>query len=268
MSLRKVRVRELAGWDLDENEYRPHSFDRKKADRARSLVGSRAPFQADNAVLEAGDAELRDMLAQQAARPDLHAEMEGLEWSVGIVDLRLLLAFQRRLTLNPNTLGNAVPAADDWLALINLCFGGAQPIACEMVQSDTSILFRSSNPNLHFRITGDKSSPIAIHSGSPFFEVAQYRGRWFLRDGYHRAFASLTAGVFRLPAVIVHARTLDELGAVRPWFFAEEVLFSPSPPRVMDFLDDALVLEYDRAPLVKTLRITMEETYALKGEDQ
>jgi hypothetical protein len=68
--------------------------------------------------------------------------------------------------------------------------------------------------------------------------------------------------------VIVHARTLQELGAVRPWFFSEEVLFSPTPPRVVDFLDDALVLEYDRSPLIKTLRITMEETYALKGEDQ
>jgi hypothetical protein len=34
----------------------------------------------------------------------------------------------------------------------------------------------------------------------------------------------------------------------------------PSPPRVTDFLDDALILEYDRPPLIKTLRVTMEET--------
>ena len=107
----------------------------------------------------------------------------------------------------------------------------------------------------------DASSPIAIHAGSPFFEVAQYRERWFLRDGYHRAYSLLRAGVFRLPAVIVQARTLEELGATRPWFFPEEVLFSPTPPRVTDFLDDELVLEYDRIPLIKTLRVTVEEAF-------
>jgi len=61
--------------------------------------------------------------------------------------------------------------------------------------------------------------------------------------------------------VIVQARTLEELGATRPWFFPEEVLFSPTPPRVTDFLDDNLVLEYDRIPLIKTLRVTVEETF-------
>jgi hypothetical protein len=118
----------------------------------------------------------------------------------------------------------------------------------------------------NFRVTGDSSNPIAIHSGSPFFEVAQYRDRWFLRDGYHRAFRCLQAQVFHLPAIIVKARTLEELGAVHPWFFPEEVLLSAAP-RVIDFLDGALVIEYHRSPLIKTLRITVEETYTLRGEN-
>jgi hypothetical protein len=92
--------------------------------------------------------------------------------------------------------------------------------------------------------------------------VAQYRDRWFLRDGYHRAYDLLRANIFRVPAVIVYARTLDELGATQPWFFNEETLFSATPPRVLDFLDDALVLEYSRPLLVKTVSVTIEESLA------
>jgi hypothetical protein len=124
------------------------------------------------------------------------------------------------------------------------------------------LVIRSNNPNLHVRTTGDASSPLRVHTGSPFFEVACFRERWFLRDGYHRAFAFLRAGVFEIPAVIVQAETIEELGAAQPWFFSEEVLFSADPPRVLDFLDDDLILEYDRPPLIKTLQITIGETFA------
>jgi len=63
-----------------------------------------------------------------------------------------------------------------------------------------------------------------------------------------------------VPAVIVRANTIEELGPTKPWFFSEELLFSETPPLVLDFLNDELVLEYNRPALIKTLRITMEET--------
>jgi hypothetical protein len=261
-----VCVRELAGWDLDDDGYRPAVLDRGRLDQARILVNDRAPFEVKSALCEIKDCRLIDKLAAQEPRTDLHAEMLGLDWFLGVVDLRHLLAFQRRIVLNTDVPGPA-PAADDWDALIDLCFGSPKPVACEITQSEASIVFRSSNPNLHFRVTQNNTSPIAIHTGSPFFEVAQYRGRWFLRDGYHRAFQCLKSGISRLPAVIVRARSREELGAVQPWFFPEEVLFSSAPPRVIDFLDDELVIKYNRFPLIKTLRITMEETYALQGGD-
>jgi hypothetical protein len=155
------------------------------------------------------------------------------------------------------------PAANDWPALLALTFAPAQPPKYDISHDHASqvLLLRSNNPNLHVRIAGDVNSPLRIHAGSPFFEVACFRDRWFLRDGYHRAFAFLRAGIFEIPAVIVQAKTIEELGATKPWFFSEEVLFSADPPRVLDFLDDNLILEYDRPPLIKTLRITMDETF-------
>ena len=65
-----------------------------------------------------------------------------------------------------------------------------------------------------------------------------------------------------IPAVIVHAKTMEELGATRPSFFNEDILFSATPLRVVDFLDDALVLEYNRPLLIKTVSVTIEESLA------
>jgi hypothetical protein len=266
VSSQRIRIRELAGWDLDGYEHRPESFDRRKHSDARRLIGQRSPFQAASALVEAEGAALDDSLADsfanQASRPDLHAEMAGLDWSLGLVDLRLLLAFQRRLACDPSFPQISVPAANNWSALMALSFGPAKPLVCDFIRGEATVVLQSSNPNLHFRISTDPSSPVTVHAGSPFFEVAQYRGRWFLRDGYHRAYALLQAGIFQLPAVIVQTATLEELGAAQPWFFPEEILLSSSPPRVTDFLDNALILEYDRPSLIKTLRVTMEETLA------
>jgi hypothetical protein len=265
MSGTKLRIRELAAWGLDRDEFRPPDYC-GDPDRARAVVVDRTPFEAEPAILESCTGDLHERFAEVESRADLRAEMAGLEWFLGVVDLRRLLAFQRRIILNWGAEEISGPAPQDWDGLMELCFGKPKPVACDAVRACGSIELRSASPNLHFRITDDSSSPIAIHSGSPFFEVAHYRDRWFLRDGYHRAFRCLQAQVFHLPAVIVKARTLEEVGAVQPWFFPEEDLFSAAPPQVVDFLDDRLVIEYNRSPLIKILRITVEENYILQGD--
>jgi hypothetical protein len=265
MSEEEIRVRELAAWGLDQDEYRPAVY-HGDPDTARALVATRVTFELASALVESGDCGLRERFAEQEARADLQAEMAGLDWFLGVVDLRLLLAFQRRIVVGSDAPDSQVPAPGDWVGLMDLCLGKPKPIVCDAVRSAASVVFRSVNLNLRFRFTDDCSNPIAIHSGSPFFEVAQYRSRWFLRDGYHRAFRSLQAGLFHLPAVIVRARTVEELGTMHPWFFPEEVLFSAAPPRAIDFLNDALVIEYHRSPLIKTLRVNVEETYTFGGK--
>ena len=122
----------------------------------------------------------------------------------------------------------------------------------------------SGNPDLHVRVrttsADDSPSPFLLFGGSPYFEVAEFRGRWFLRDGYHRAYRMLQAGVHRVPAVVIYARTIEEVGATEPWFFNEAQLFSDHPPRVIDFLDESMVLRYERPALRKVIRIRVEES--------
>ena len=260
-----VRVRELAGWGLDEYEFRPKIVDDAKLSKATLIAAKRSPFESENALVVHENAQLCEALLLHATREDLLAEMSGLSWFLGVVDLRPLVAFQRRLSFHPGLRQLRVPLRRDWHGLLALTFGPTKSVACEMIHDDASrtLIFRAENPNLQFRVTNDAAFPLSIHTGSPFFEVACLRGRWFLRDGYHRAYALLKAGVFEVPAVIVQAETIEELGATQPQFFSEEVLFSEAPPNVLDFLNDDLVLEYDRPSLTKTLRITMEQTLTL-----
>jgi len=135
--------------------------------------------------------------------------MAGLDWFLGVVDLRRLLAFQRRIVAVPENFEPPVPPADDWIGLMGLCFGSPKPVFCDAIRGDKSVVLSSAHPNLHFRFTNDIPNPEAIHSGSPLFEVAQYRERWFLLDGYHRAFRCLRAGVCCLPAIVVQSRSLE-----------------------------------------------------------
>ena len=256
-----VNIRELAGWGLDDYEYRSETLALEKLPKAKLLVSGRSPFvQSD--VCKTPETALSNKLALHAGRQDLLAEMSGLSWSLGIVDLRFLIAFQRRLTFRSEVPPRCIPAKNDWPALIDLSFGPAKPIECELIHdhSTRTVTIRSSNPNLHIRTTNDAASPLSIQNAGPFFEVACFRGRWFLRDGYHRAYDLLRSGVFEVPAVVIQVSNLEDLGAAQPWFFPEEVLFSETPPLVTDFLNDVLVIEYERPPLIKTLRITVEET--------
>ncbi len=265
MTSARVHVRELVGWGLDEYKFRTGTVDEARLAHAARLAAKGGTFQQGSAFLEQESAQLREALSPHATREDLLIEMEGLSWSLGVVDLRSLIAFQRRLSFRPGLPQVQTPLRRDWASLIALSFGAKACVDVNMIQDAVShsLELRSDNPNLQFRLTNNPSLPLSIHTGSPFFEVACFRDRWFLRDGYHRAYALLKAGVFEMPAVIVQAETMEELGATQPWFFREEILFSDAPPRVLDFLNDEVVLEYDRPPLIKTLRITMEETLTL-----
>jgi hypothetical protein len=259
----QVRVRELVAWGLDQNAFRPQIDTLPmKIDHARNKVATRDGFILNEPTLRNISASAREFLVRQLHRADLHAEMKELDWTTGIVDLRQLLAFQRRLVFDDHFHSAYLPSPEDWATLAALAFGPSVPITYRMLAStESELLLQSENPNLQIRASTQPSHlSLLLHGGSPFFEVAEFGGRWFLRDGYHRAYRLVCGGIVNFPAVIIRARTFAELGPVHPWFFPEETLFSSHPPRVIDFLDDNLTIEYNRPRLFKTFRVTIEES--------
>jgi hypothetical protein len=264
MKRNPVRVRELSAWGFDDYACRPSAIS-----ESSSLAAVRVPYSQQSAVVHHPQ---QTLLQAHAQRADLLLEMHSLDWSLGFVDLRCLLAFQRRLSFDPDIPQPAVPNTNDITALVDFSFGPAKPIFCSTYEeSPTSLLLQSADPNLQARFTSDLTQLVIPSNGSPFFEVAEYRDRWFLRDGYHRAYCLLRSGINVAPAVVVKARTLAELGATKPHFFPENTLFSDHPPRLTDFLDDDMNVEYTRPRLIKTLRVTVEQSFipeTNQGDDQ
>ncbi len=274
MSPAKVDVYELIAWGLDDYVYRDSAthLGRKevatKIERAQQRFAERKCHGDCPALLAEETGRLLHLLASSATHADLHKEYEGLDWRLGVVDLHRLLAFQRRLVFDPLHYHSAIPQQDDWTALISFAMGSRRSTEHHVTQRNISGGFAmelsSGNPDLQVRVrptsAADGPSPFLLFGGSPYFEVAEFRGRWFLRDGYHRAYRLLQAGVRRVPAVVINARTIEEVGATEPWFFNEAQLFSDHPPRVLDFLDESMVLRYERPALRKVIRIRVEES--------
>jgi hypothetical protein len=132
----------------------------------------------------------------------------------------------------------------------------------------------SENPNL--RIAGMSEAemmvgtpsgaqmPLHVYGffvtyGGPWLHVARFQGRWFLRDGYHRAYNLQRRGIDRVPCVIVSANSLEDLGLVRPGFVGPDVLLGDRPPLVGDFIDDSKAVDGSMLPVRKVVRIRAEE---------
>jgi hypothetical protein len=262
-------------WGLDEYSYRSSAINlgdeeiARQIDRARRLLARRKCYTTCRALLISETECIEGLLAGTAQRTDLQEEYEGLDWTLGVVDLRCLLAFQRRLVFGPRPQFSPIPQQEDWHELISLAMGSRKDTEHHFVSNPDAaagldIRLHSGNPDLQLRVNRQNGRtgclPLELYGGSPFFEVGELRGRWFLRDGYHRAYRLLQTGVHRIPAVVIYARTIEELGATEPWFFGEAQLFSERPPQVTDFLDDTLVLRYERAALGKFIRIRIDES--------
>jgi hypothetical protein len=271
----KVNVHELIAWGLDEYSYRgfaigdrQEEFSQQVAFAQRQLATQKYYVSCPPLLPEQTE-HIRNLLDVAAQRIDLQEEYEGLDWMLGVVDLHRLLAFQRRLIFSPAHRSSPIPLSDDWPQLISLTLGLRRNTEHHIARNSNpeeslDISLYSNNPDLQLRTRSkdicNGRLPLSLYGGSPFFEVAEFHGRWFLRDGYHRAYRLLQAGVHRIPAVVIRAHTLEELGATKPWFFQEEQLFSDRPPRVVDFLDDSLVFHYEREALRKVIRIRIEES--------
>jgi hypothetical protein len=270
----KANVHELIAWGLDEYSYRDSAIgDRQEEfaqqiERARQRLAARECYASGASLIDTEDDAVASLLAVAARRIDLIEEYEGMDWTLGIVDLRQVLAFQRRLVFSSTQGHSPILPQDNWAQLISLTLGPQRGteyrILCNSNAADgLSVTLSSSNPDLQVRLNKAGHNdllPLSLYGGSPFLEIAELRGRWFLRDGYHRAYRLLKAGVYYVPAVIIRTRTLKELGATEPWFFGEDELFSDRPPRIIDFIDEALVLRYERVALRKVIRIRVEES--------
>ncbi len=91
-----------------------------------------------------------------------------------------------------------------------------------------------------------------------YLQIVQYRGRSFVRDGYHRAAGLLRRGVFVAPCIFINAQSFDQVGTP-PGSFTYETLFGDRPPTLSDFWDDKVARSIQQVSVRKVVRVRGEE---------
>jgi hypothetical protein len=246
---------------------------------ASDAKDGRDAYQMPTPTLADVPAELAERNAAFAQRPDVVAAFQGMDWRIGVADLSQVLSFQK-VVVEEQALERVDAGVDvhDLASIFSFCLpdpAGETNLPGALDHDQKGITFSSSNPNL--RIGGQVVVPIDIAPapgqppsrqnfvgfivtfGAQFVQVAEYNGRWFVRDGYHRCYGLLRRGVTQIPCVFVRARTFEELGAAQPGFFPYEVLFGDRPPFVKDFMDDSVSATTRQLAHRKVVRIRGEE---------
>jgi hypothetical protein len=245
----------------------------------RDRASARPEFETRSPIRKNIPAEVQSQLQEIASRPDLQATFAPHSWELGIVDLTVpILTYQSLVQVDSASERVGEAKSGGWDALMKICLpaiaetqveGGFEP-------SQNAFTLSSLNPNLRvmsFEVL-DAQTPgpppsqkkvfgFTIGLGGSSVQFVEYQNRWMVRDGNHRLYGLLMAGISQVPAVLIHARSFEETGAGRPGFFGYEQLYGPRPPQLHDFLDNDLSADVAVRAVRKVVRIRAEEFVVL-----
>src|ERR1700682_1196873 len=237
----------------------------------RALGGQRADVQANHVLLR-GVADAQDRGAQRTP-PELAAAesvvrrvptellpyIERLKarpaakpyfqegWTVGLADLRYVLAFQPQTVVEGGE--QRIPARGAsllQLATVTIPAETESVVLSPSIDATKNVWSLSSdNPNLRIvgQFAGSEGGPpgatalgFFVAQLPSFMQVARVNDRWFLRDGYHRAIALLQAGITLVPTLVRVFPTAEQL--IPAGALPVSILLGPRPPLLSDYWDD------------------------------
>lgn len=256
----KRPARALIGW-MSQEEGPVHLAGRQvdkaadpeliaRADAARTEVSNRAKGvdQTDLLTDIPGDLDehVQKLLATEEAAP-----FAGPGWSVKMADLTKVCALQPSVFWDHAEERAAVANPDSIKSIAEVTL----PLPTEVhlpVQYDSSRMtwmVTSRNPNLKFVgqfSTKLKKGVVGFGFGvailPSFVQVVLHRGRYLLRDGYHRSLGLLARGITRVPVFHREYSEYENIG-LGPGMLAAEQYLGDRPPLLADYLDDEVSAE-------------------------
>jgi len=217
--------------------------------RARAAVASRHTCADQTGVLDELPPALHAHITALRGHPKSESYFhEG--WTVRLVDLQRVYALQPSVfTDQAEQRVAAVDLADiASIAAVSLPLPSPKMMPVQFDHIRNAWIFTSPNPNL--RVAGQfKASQgphtcfgFLVETSPSFLQVAVFRGRYVLRDGYHRSYGLLKRGITQAPAFVREFRTFDELG-LPPGLLSQEAYLGDQPPLLTDYFDDDVSAE-------------------------
>jgi len=245
---------------------------------AHAALQQRTPFAEEVPTLDPIPPEVQAQADSFSQRPDVTAFFQGMDWAVGYANLNSVLSFQKTVVQEQAVERANAVIVEDAASLFSFCLPGAANainLPAALDPDKKGVTLSSLNPNL--RIAGhivadidvaaapgqptssQKFMGFAVNFGGQFVQIAEYNGRWFVRDGYHRCYGLLRRGIQRVPCVFIRAASFEQLVGDPTAFLSYETLFGPRPPFLKDFLNDSVSANGLRMAFRKVVRVSAEE---------
>lgn len=247
-------ARALLGWMQPEEAQRIQAGQRtdinvpeyaQRAERARMAVAAR-PVGLDqaNLITEAPD-ELREYVAAlQQAPAAAQYLLQG--WRVCIADLQRVCALQPQIFTDHavERASGLEPGNLRRIAEVSLPLPKKAILPLQFDRARQVWMLSSANPNL--RIVGNWHGEVqpgmmgfgfTVSVLPSFLQVAHFSNRYVLRDGNHRAYGFLRAGITSVPALTRDFGPFEDLG-LPPGLLPPAAYLGDRPPLLTDFLND------------------------------
>ena len=184
-----------------------------------------------------------------AKKPWVANDLGGLPWSFKLVEIDPLLAFQFHVDID--RAGNLCAGLTDPIPmddLVKVCLPDTlnDPPQQNIIISSKSPFFGSmmiKSPSLNLRgmeagIFGtppDRVAGMYLRTTLPLVQVARFRGKCYLKHGYHRAYHLRMSKATHVPCVFADVPDFFGTGAIDGSTFGEALLTSADPPTVGHF---------------------------------
>jgi len=244
----------------------PTTDEQARLERARAAVAARPEGVAQDGMVAPLPAELNQHVAQLR---ELAGHLFDLGWQPAMVDLSRVCAFQPVVCTDDlhQRMAGLVRESLASLADITFPLGPTPEYQTSFDPSRNAWLLSSPDPNLQVttRFTGGPPPSLPhvriygfhVAMSRSVMEVGRYEGRWYLRDGYHRALALLRRGVRWAPSLV---REFTELEKLLPSGMLPPAVFLGSrPPLLTSYLDDAVSADVMVTPQRKLIVLQATE---------
>ncbi len=130
-------------------------------------------------------------------------------------------------------------------------------------------IFTSQNPNL--RICGNFAAEVspgvtgfgfAVEVAVSMMQVARFRGRYILRDGYHRAYGLLKAGITKVPVLVRDFQSIEQIG-LPAGLLPQDAYLGDRPALLKDYFDPVVSASLELPATRKVLIVQAVEVNTL-----
>jgi hypothetical protein len=225
------------------------------ANAARTAVKTRNPLSGTQDVLSDIGPELIDHVNRLVAHPTYQA-FAAEKWDVKVADLSQVIALQPSVFWDHAEERTKSAVVGDMRSLADITIpvqSGTELLPAQFDPLRNTWIISSRNPNL--RIVGNFTAPVNPGNGQTltgcgfmvtvmpsFVQVVRHKGRFLLRDGYHRSLGLLKQGIAHVPVLFREFGQFEPLG-IGPGMLPEQAYLGDRPPFLSDYWSSVVSAE-------------------------